>query len=57
MKYLPDVLTLLGACAFLYGVQGIYRPAAWVIGGAAVLAIGLQFARVEAQRTRRGRRQ
>lgn len=51
MKYIPDVLTLLGAGAILYGVHGIYPPVAWILLGAGVLAVGLIFARKEAKLT------
>lgn len=55
MKYLPDVLALMGAGAILYGVHGIYPPAAWILAGAGVLAIGLIFARGEAKPRLRSR--
>lgn len=56
MKYLPDVLGLLGSGAILHGVHGIYPPAAWILAGAGVLAIGLIFARGEAKSRLRSRR-
>lgn len=49
MKYLADVLTLLGSGAILHGVYGIYPPAAWILAGGGVLAIGLRFAQQEAK--------
>lgn len=47
MKYVPDFLTAGGAAALLYGVHSIYAPAAWILGGLGVLALGGTLARSE----------
>ena len=39
---LRDVIVIGGAAAVLYGVAQIYSPAAWIIGGAAFVLIGLR---------------
>lgn len=47
MKYLPDVLIILGAGAVIYGMYRIYPPAAWILAGIGVIAIGLVAAKQE----------
>ena len=37
---LRDVLVFGGCASFIYGIAQIYPPAAWIIGGAAFVAIG-----------------
>lgn len=49
MKILPDLLVVAGAGALLYGIQAIYPPAAWIVGGLALLALGTTLARGERQ--------
>lgn len=47
MKNLPDFLVVLGTVAVVYGIYAVYPPAAWIVGGACSLAIGLLMARSE----------
>lgn len=47
MKILPDALMIAGGSALVYGVHAIYAPAAWILAGAAAIAIGLGLGRSE----------
>lgn len=41
-----DILALLGLAALLHGVWQVYQPAAWMLGGALLLAVALILSRV-----------
>lgn len=44
-----DVASLAGAALVIYGVAEVYRPAALVLGGLALLAIGISVHRRKAR--------
>ncbi len=40
-KTLPAVLAVVGIAALVYGISQVYVPAAWIIGGLILAALGL----------------
>lgn len=36
-----DVIALAGLAALIYGIAQIYPPAAWIVGGAALLFVSV----------------
>lgn len=43
-----DMVGIAGACAIVYGVWQMHRPAAWIVGGAIMVVTAWRLARIAA---------
>ena len=51
-RYAADLVAVVGLAALVYGVEQLSSAAAWIVGGAALLAIGIRQAWIQGRSAR-----